>query len=155
MPYKFNPYTCNLDYYEKSGIGQMQSYIPNGGTIGGVQPTFSGSPLFFGDYIIIGNIVHFVIRVDFDNITNFGIGQYYVTLPFPALFDYQLRDGNLFDFSTNRKYNIAGHVVSGSVNLTLSYIGTNGRDEPFDHQQPIQLSIDDDFHIAGTYFAII
>lgn len=155
MPYKFNPYTCNLDYYEKNQLGNMLSYIPNGGTIGGTQPTFSGSPLFFGDYRIIGNIIHFVIRVDFNNITDFGTGQYYITLPYPALFDYQLRDGNLFDFSTNRKYNIAGHVYSGSVNLTLNYIGTNGRDEPFTHQQPIQLTTDDNFHIAGTYFAII
>lgn len=129
------------------------SYNISGGTIGGTQPTFSGQPMFYGNYIRIGDLVHFAIRVDFDNITNFGTGQYFVTLPFNALYDYQLRDGNVFDFSTNRKYNIAGHVFANTNQLALNYIGTNGRDEPFDHQQPFVLSIQDEFHIAGTYIA--
>lgn len=155
--YKINPFTTKLDYYDNttnSNIGYPVSFTVLGGTVGGTQPTFTGSPLFFGDYIRIGDLVHFCIRVEFDNITDFGTGQYFLELPFEALFDYQCREGNLFDFSTNRKYSIGGHVFAGSKNLTLNYIGTNGRDEPFVHNQPITLTVDDDFHISGTYIAI-
>ena len=48
------------------------------------SPTFSGDPLIEGSYTKIGSLVYFEIRVDFDNITSFGAGQYYLTLPFPS-----------------------------------------------------------------------
>ena len=64
--------------------GTVNDFVVAGGVVSGTQPTFNGAPLFTGSYSRIGDLVHFQIQVDFDNITSFGNGQYYVNLPFPA-----------------------------------------------------------------------
>ena len=125
-----------------------------GGTLGETQPTFNGAPLFSGTYIKINNLVHFEIQVDMDNITNFGTGQYYMTLPFPARVGYKFRDGCLHDISTGITYHIQGHVYAGSNQLTLFTTDQQGNrlyDFPFAQGKPITLSTADNFHIAGTY----
>jgi hypothetical protein len=125
-------------------------FVPMGGTTG-TQPTFNGAPLFTGSYNKIGNIVHFAIDVDMDNITNFGTGQYYMDLPFPAKRNYLLSDGCLHDFSTGDEYAILGHILAGSNRLTLLSTASNGRQVPFEHNVPVTLNVADNFHIAGTY----
>ena len=127
-----------------------------GGTLGATQPTFNGAPLFSGTYIRIANLVHFEIQVDMDNITNFGSGQYYMTLPFAARSGYKFRDGCLHDISSERTYHIQGHVYAGSNQLTLFTTDTQGNrlyDFPFGQGEPITLSTQDNFHVAGTYIA--
>jgi hypothetical protein len=138
-------------FFFELSISQKTNFTVNGGTIGGTQPTFSGAPMFYGSYVKIGNVVHFEIQVDFDNILTFGTGQYFVELPFEACCNYQLRDGCIHDISTGRQYSISGHVDNGSKVLTLNYIGSNGRDESFTHNNPFVLNVADNFHIAGTY----
>ena len=76
-------------------------YTVQGGTTNGTQPTFNGAPLFTASYVTSGDLVHFRINVDFDNITSFGTGQYYMTLPFNSKYSYYFREGHLFDFSTS------------------------------------------------------
>jgi hypothetical protein len=127
------------------------SFTVNGGTIDGTPPAFNGDPLFSGTYVKTGPLVHFQIQVDMDNITSFGTGQYAVTLPFPAKYGYQVREGCLHDFSTGRQYAIGGHVDAGQSTLNLFYTDTNGQDADFDHNSPITLTTDDNFHISGTY----
>lgn len=129
---------------------QVYPFTVLGGT-NGTQPTFSGAPLFSGKYMKIDRLIHFEIQVNFDNILTFGTGQYYVELPFETCCAYQLRDGCVHEFSTGRQYSIGGHVDANSKVLELNYIGSNGRDEPFEHDKPFVLTIDDNFHIAGTY----
>lgn len=126
-------------------------FVPGGGTLGGTQPTFNGAPLFTGSYNRIGNIVHFAIDVDMDNITNFGTGQYYIDLPFPARRNYLLSDGCLHDISTGDEYAILGHILAGSNRMTLLSTASNGRQVPFEHNVPVTLNVADNFHIAGTY----
>lgn len=125
-------------------------FVVSGGTLG-TQPTFSGEPLFSGSYIKVGSLVHFQVQVDMDNITSFGTGQYYINLPFPAKYAYQVRDGCFHDFSTGNQYGIGGFVLAGQSQLKLNFINSNGQDELFDHNSPITLAIEDDFHLAGTY----
>lgn len=129
-------------------------FTVNGGTLG-TQPTFNGAPLFTGSYVIHGPLVHFQIQVDMDNITDFGSGQYFVDLPFPAKYGYQVREGCLHDFSTGRQYSIGGHVFAGQSRLALSYTDTNGQDSEFDYNSPVALSTADNFHISGSYIAIL
>jgi hypothetical protein len=124
-------------------------FVPAGGTTG-TQPTFNGPPLFTGTYTKIGNIVHFAIDVDMDNITSFGTGQYYMDLPFTAKRNYLLSDGCLHDISTGDEYAILGHINAGSNRLTLLATASNGRQVPFEHNVPVTLSTADNFHIAGT-----
>lgn len=130
--------------------GESITFTVVGGT-DGTQPTFSSDPLFTGSYTKVGNICHFQIDVDMDNITSFGTGQYYVNLPFPAEHNYLLSDGCVHDFSGGDEYALLGHVVAGSDTLTLLSTASNGRQVPFEHNVPITLSTADNFHIAGTY----
>lgn len=140
-------------------IGDLANEIPvevsfsvNGGTLGD-QPTFNGSPLFSGTYVKHGPMVHFQIQVDMDNILTFGTGQYFVDLPFPAKYGYQVKEGCLHDVSTGNQYAIGGHVYAGQSRLNLTYTNSNGQDEVFDFNSPIGLTTEDNFHIAGTYIA--
>jgi hypothetical protein len=125
-------------------------FTVEGGTLG-TQPTFTGAPLFTGSYTKLGNLVHFQIDVDMDNITSFGTGQYYVTLPFPAEHNYQFSDGCLHDISASDQYSIMGHVVAGASQLKLLSVASNGKHVPFTHNVPVTLATADNFHLAGTY----
>jgi hypothetical protein len=120
----------------------------------GTQPTFTGAPLFSGSYVKAGDLVHFQIQVDFDNITSFGTGQYYLELPFPAKYGYKFREGCLHDISTGKDYEMGGHVFAGSSTLELSSTDTQGGqvfDVDFTSTVPITLNVADNFHISGTY----
>lgn len=134
-------------------IGEVTPFIVNGGTIGGTQPTFSGDPMFDGHYLRIGDQVTFEIQVDFDNITSFGTGQYFVDLPFPARFNTMMRGACVHDISVNRQYGLGGHVYAGQIQLELTYVASNGRDEPFEYNAPFQLNQADNFHVQATYIA--
>lgn len=134
------------------GYSAEIDFVVNGGAAG-TMPTFSGNPMFTGSYILAGNMVHFRISVEFDNIITFGTGQYYVELPFPCKYGYQIRGGCLHDASSDRQWSIGGHVVAGATRLYLNYIESNGRDEAFTHNTPLSLAVQDTFHIAGTYIA--
>lgn len=128
------------------------SFTVNGGTTA-TQPTFDGAPLFSGTYVKIGPQVHFQIQVNMDNITSFGTGQYYVDLPFDAKYGYQFKEGCLHDISASNQYAIGGHVAAGTNRLFLTYTGSNGQDEFFDHDSPVNLNAADNFHISGTYIS--
>lgn len=135
-----------------SGVSSETTFIINGGTLG-TQPTFSGSPLFSGSYVKVGNLVHFQVQVDMDNITSFGTGQYYIDLPFAAKYGYQFKEGCLHDISTEKQYAIGGHVYSGQSRIGLNFTNSNGQDDPFDYNSPVTLSTQDNFHFAGTYIS--
>lgn len=135
------------------GVPVEVDFTVNGGTVGGTQPTFNGAPLFDGSYVEHGPLVFFRINVDFTNITGFGTGQYFVELPFAAKYDTTLSTGHLHDVSTNNDYVINGEVEAGSTTLKLSYIGSNGQNQTFTSHTPITLTIQDSFHVSGTYIA--
>lgn len=133
--------------------GDDIDYSPSGGTTG-TQPTFSSDPLFTGSYTRWGNMCHFAFDVDMDNITSFGTGQYYITLPFPSKRNYQFSDGCLHDISAGIDYPISGHVLAGQTQLFLKSIDAQGNtayNVPFTSTVPTTLATDDNFHIAGTY----
>ena len=129
-------------------------YAVEGGTTG-TQPTFNGDPLFTGQYIRFGDLVHFDIQVDMDNIEGFGSGQYYVTLPFNAASAYLFREGCLHD-ADGEQYHVSGHVAANEKNLYLFTTDQQGNrlyDFAFQQGEPITLNSADNFHIAGTYIA--
>ena len=136
-----------------SGSSDNGTWTIEGGTLGIEQPTFTGDPLFTGHYSVVGNLCHFAIDVDMDNILTFGEGQYYMKLPFPTNHNIVLSDGCLHDASTGNQYAILGHVVEGSDIMHLFSIASNGQHTPFSDSdnQPIKLDQADNFHIAGTF----
>ena len=95
--------------------------------------------------------------MDFDNITSFGTGQYYLKLPFPSKRNYQLSDGCLHDISTGREYPISGHVLANSDDLYLQSIDSQGNSAfniDFTYNNPVTLAPADNFHVAGTYIVL-
>jgi hypothetical protein len=126
-----------------------------GGTLG-TQPTFNGDPLFSGSYVRTGSMVHFRIDVDFDNITSFGTGQYYLNLPFNPKYNYMFTGGCLHDFSSGITYVITGHVFAGNPQMRLESTDNSGNSSfniPFTATAPITLQTADNFHVYGDYIA--
>lgn len=139
----------------QSGGSDGGTWVIEGGTLQNPQPTFSGDPLFSGHYTVIGNLCHFAIDVDMDNILTFGTGQYYMKLPFASNHNIILSDGCLHDINNSQQsqYAILGHVLEGSDVMTLFSIASNGEHVPFSDSDnsPIKLANTDSFHIAGIF----
>ena len=127
------------------------SYVVQGGTLAGTQPTFTGDPMFYGSYVKVGPLVHFRVNVDFDNITNFGTGQYYITIPFDSKYHYQFTGGHVHDISSGKIYSINGHVEPGTNEVHLTTMSSSGIEEEFDSGTPFSLDVADDFNLSGTY----
>lgn len=132
-----------------TGYGVNTDYQPSGGT-DGTQPVFDPSDIT-GTFNRTGNLVHFQISVDFTNITDFGTGQYYVTLPKPARTEYTFAAGHLQDESQGKFYLIIGTVEADSDEVKLSYLGSQGILEDFTSSSPKTLATADHFDISGTY----
>ena len=140
-------------YRNNRYMGIEQEYVVEGGTAG-TQPTFNGDPLFSGHCVILGATIYFDVQVDFSNITSFGTGQYYVTLPFASKYGKMFREGCLHDDSASREYHIGGHVFAGDDEVQLFTTDGQGNriyDFPFAQGEPVTLTTADIFHISGTY----
>jgi hypothetical protein len=128
---------------------QIQSYTP---TWSGTGLAFTGTPAT-GYYIKIGNFVQVQISVDFDNVSNFGTGQYSLTLPFPSQYHTDVYGGSVHD-AVNQgvdHYSLKGHLSDGSSTFTIWNIKSSAADEPFDHNSPINLTTADLFHMSFSY----
>jgi hypothetical protein len=128
---------------------QIQSYTP---TWSGTGLAFTGTPAT-GFYIKIGNLVQVQISVDFDNVSNFGTGQYSLTLPFPSKYHTDVYGGSVHD-TVNQgvdHYSLKGHLSDNSSTFTIWNIKSSAADEPFDHNSPINLTTADLFHMSFSY----
>jgi hypothetical protein len=121
------------------------------------SPVFSGTGLVFtgtpatGTYIRIGNLVHFRITVRCTTVTNFGSGQYHLTLPFAPVDHYVFRDGGLHSGSNH--YIVMGDAEDGSLDLRMLTAAANGADAPLTHNNPKNFATTDYFYVSGTYEA--
>jgi hypothetical protein len=106
-----------------------------------------------GSYVKDGKFVHFQIYVSTTGITNFGSGQYSLTLPFAPVADYVFRDAGIHDTSTGKHYSFAADAEPGTAAMTLWYSGGSGLDDAFLHNKPITLAAGDYFYISGTYIS--
>jgi len=128
-------------------------------TIHTYSPVWSGTGLAFtgtpatGSYIKIGNLIMLQISVDFDNVTNFGTGQYSLTLPFASKYHTDVYGGSIHDVVNQGvdHYSIKGHLSAGSSTFTIWNIKSSAADEPFDHNSPFGLTTDDLFHMSFSY----
>lgn len=132
-----------------TGYGVNTNYQPGGGT-NGTQPAFDPADIV-GTFNRFGNMVHFQISVDFDNITSFGTGRYYLTLPYTARTEYTFAAGHYFDNSQGKAYLMVGTVQADSNELQLFYLGSSGILEDFTSTSPKALAIEDHFDISGTF----
>lgn len=128
-------------------------------TIRSYNPVWSGTGLVFtgtpatGNYIKIGNLVTVQIDVVFTNVSNFGTGQYSLTIPIASKYHTDVYGGSIHDLVNQGvdHYSIKGHLADGSTTFTIWNIGSSAKDEPFDHNSPINLTTEDRFHMSFTY----
>ena len=124
-------------------------------------PTFSGTGLTFtgtpatGEYIQFGKYVFFNIKVTFNTITNFGTGQYHLTLPFAPDNDYIFRNGGIHQGSTH--YNVAADAGAGTTTVDIYHMQSNNGsnsyvyDDPMTGTNPITLTTSGYMYVSGQY----
>lgn len=132
-----------------TGYGVTTPYQP---VWSGTGLTYTGTPVT-GHYTRFGNLVHFRIMVTCTTVTNFGTGQYHLTLPYAPVADYIFRDGGLHEIGNH--YAFSGDAEGGSIDLALYYpakgTGNQVQDSPFTATAPKTLATTDYFYICGTY----
>lgn len=106
-----------------------------------------------GSYTRVGNIVFAHLNVPFSTITNFGTGQFFVSLPFNAARHTDVVAGTLHDTSTGNYYTIKGHLEEDFGLISLWYISGSGVDAALDYNSPVLLDTTDLFHMSFTYEA--
>lgn len=128
---------------------EIKSYSP---VWSATDLAFTGTPAT-GSYIKIGNLVTVQIDVLFTNVSNFGSGQYSLTLPFASKYHTDVYGGSIHDIVNQGidHYSIKGHLVPSSTSMTIWNIGSSAKDEPFDNNSPINLTTADKFHMSFTY----
>ena len=127
--------------------------------INSYNPVWSGTGLAFtntpatGTYVKIGNLVIVQNDVIFTNVTNFGTGQYSLTLPLPSKYHTDIYGGSIHKITNQGidHYSIKGHLVPGSTTYTLWIISSTAQDQPFNHNTPINIDTDDKFHMSFSY----
>jgi hypothetical protein len=127
-------------------------------TINTYSPTWSGTGLTFtgtpatGSYIKIGNWVMVQIDVLYTTVTNFGTGQYSITIPFASKYHTDVYGGSAHDTSpTLRHYSLKGHLSPSSSTMTLWQHAGSGYDEPMDFNTPMNAATEDKFHMSFSY----
>ena len=131
----------------------------NDGTIQPYSPIWSGTGLTYtgtpatGSYVKLGNAVTVQIDVEFDNVTNFGTGQYYLTLPFNSIYHTDVYGGSIHKIVNQGidHYSIKGHLGDGSNLFSIWSVNSASLDEPFDFNSPIGVDQADRFHMLFTY----
>lgn len=128
-------------------------------TINTYNPVWSGTGLTFtgtpatGAYIKIGNLVQVQMDVLFTTVTNFGTGQYSLTLPFASKYHTDVYGGSVHDVgpSGTDHYSLKGHLSPSSTTMTVWDMAAAAKDEPMDHNSPFVLTTADKFHMSFTY----
>lgn len=118
----------------------------------GTDLAFSGSPVA-ASYVKIGNLIQVQLDVSFTNVSNFGTGQYSLTLPFASKYHTDVYGGSVHDIVNQGvdHYSIKGHLSDGSIVMTIWSVGSSAKDEPFDHNSPFVLDTTDKFHMSFSY----
>lgn len=128
--------------------GKIQTYLP---VWSGTGLEYTGTPAT-GSYVSIGKVITVQIDVLFTNVTNFGTGQYSLTIPFASKYHTDVYGGSIHDVgATTDHYSIKGHLSPGSATVTIWNLKSSAVDEPMDHNSPIVLTTADRFHMSFSY----
>ena len=113
--------------------------------------TYNNTPAT-GYYIKIGNFVIVQIDILYTGVTNFGTGQYSLTLPFASKYHTDVYGGSAHDTLPNLKhYSLKGHLTPSSTTMTLWQHAGSAEDEPMDFNTPFTATTADKFHMSFSY----
>ncbi len=129
---------------------EAQSFNPlftdASGTLAGVTTTASYT-------MLSPKICFFRVYVDFASCTNFGTGQYQITLPFPSVETMRQANGTLHQTTGNSLYHIAG-ITDISISNTIHklYYSGSTTDLNWKFNTPVgATTITSHFDITGVY----
>ena len=133
-------------------VGGLTTEIKTYGPVwSGIGLTFTGTPTT-GSYIKIGNFVIVQIDVMYTTVTNFGTGQYSITIPFASKYHTDVYGGSAHDTSPSlHHYSLKGHLTPSSSIMTLWQHAGSSQDAPMDFNTPFNAATDDKFHMSFSY----
>lgn len=118
----------------------------------GTGLAYTGTPAT-GYYSRVGKMIFFTIQVNCTNVTNFGTGNYSLTLPSGLLpSNHNLVDGGLHHTATGDHYMLSMDIVPGTLTAELYYPQANGTMADMDFNSPHTLQVADYFYFNGMYF---
>jgi hypothetical protein len=134
-----------------AGVPVLTQYTP---VFAGTGTTFTGDPAS-GEYLEYGDSVSFALSINFAEFSNFGTGQYSITLPeLPSTStgtDYSFN--GILDVNGTNRYEIVGYSQGGGAVLDLFYKGVNGILTPLTGAAPATLTTASIISITGTYIS--
>ena len=147
-----DPRTFESNPFPPGNAGTPVTYTSTWAGTGLTQSSTAGTT---ADYIQLGRLVFVDINVTMTNVTNFGTGQYSVTLPFTAAKHQDVFAGSVHQVNGGTyHWSLKGHLTAGSNVMTVWYIevtGNKARDAAFTATAPFTLSTNDLFHLAFAY----
>lgn len=157
--YPPEPGTINASWTPIAERGEPGTLDSGTTTMNSYNPVWSGTGLAYsntpttGAYIKLGNLVTVQIDVLFTSVTNFGTGQYSLTLPFNSEYHTDVYGGSIHDVVNQGvdHYSIKGHLSPASNVMTIWNIGSSAKDEPVDYNSPFNLAVADKMHMSFTY----
>lgn len=124
-----------------------QTYTP---TWSGTGLTYTGTPAT-GTYIRVGKMIFYNIQVACTTVTNFGTGQYSITLP--SGLNPQTSFQHIGGLHKNADhYTLLADLGANSNTITLHHPAANGAQDIFSHNKPTTLNTSVTWYISGTYF---
>ena len=106
-----------------------------------------------GSYTLVGKLCYFRVYVDFASCTNFGTGQYQITLPFPSIATMRQAGGSLHQVTGNALYHIAG-ITDTTISSTIHklYYSGSTTDLAWKFNTPVGgTTVTSHFDISGVY----
>lgn len=142
-----------LEYWD----GTQWNILSSSSAYTSYTPTWSGTSLAFtgtpatGHYQKFGKMVMYQIFVNCSTVTNFGTGQYSLTLPsgLPPAYDYQ-HLGGLHKGTSH--YTLLADLNATSTTVVLYHPTSNGGQDIFSYNKPTTLTTASYFYVSGTYF---
>ena len=106
-----------------------------------------------GSYTLQGPLCYLRVYIDFDTCTNFGTGQYQITLPFPAIQTIRIAGGTLHQTTGDSKYHISGITdVAVSTTVHKLYYSGSTTELNWKFNTPVgATTVTSHFDISGTY----
>lgn len=124
-----------------------QTYTP---TWSGTGLVYTGSPAT-GTYVRIGKMIFYNIQVVCTNVTNFGTGQYSITLP--SGLNSQTSFQHIGGLHKNADhFTLLADLGANSNTITLYHPAANGSQDIFSYNKPTTLTTAVTWYLSGTYF---
>ena len=110
-----------------------------------------GAGAVTGRYSKVGKMITYSITANCATVTNFGTGQYSVTLPNGFVPAYNaVHTGGII--KAGNEWSLVGQVIAGSNVMQLAHPTANGAQDIFSYNKPTTLTTGSTWAIGGTYF---